>query len=109
MTPTEHAMFTDVETRRRYFCLTYDLKHPSGLQGSDMIWRCRCGSPQTYEAVGSTVEEAIKNAMTKATEMEASQSDGYVPGTLADLADFRDRWSMKHNALPVYHYELSDL
>lgn len=67
------ALLASVEARNCYFWLSYEREHQNPLVDSGMIWRCRCAAPQKYEATGSTAEQAVKNALERAAEIEGNR------------------------------------
>lgn len=67
-------LFARVEARKCFFSLHYEREKRSPLMDSGMIWRCGCGAPESYVVEGKTAKEAVEKALTRAAELESSDS-----------------------------------
>lgn len=67
-------LFAQVEARKCFFSLYYEREKRSPLVDSGMIWRCGCGAPESYIVEGKTAKEAVEKALTRAAELESSDS-----------------------------------
>lgn len=72
-TPAGGELFALVEARKTFFWLNYEREHRSPLVESGMIWRCQCAAPAAYGITGKTAEEAVRNALNRAAELEKKE------------------------------------